>query len=146
MDSEDKRIKDEIEEYKLECGFIKIIPCSNKENKEYEKIAEEGRAFPENVKPYTYYDGTRSGEYYKVHEENLSFDERLEYLAYKKLSLLQTIRNCVIALLIIGIVLVIVSFSILFKVDKILNYVESVEDAVNEFSYDLTRFFNSFRW
>ena len=140
-------IKDEIAEGRSKHGFVKVIPCSHKENEQYEKMVEAGEKLPDGVKPYTYYDGSATGEYFTVHKEEITDSEKMEYLAYKQLSMMATIRNLIIGLLVLGFILLIVSFSILSKTNVIFDYVESVKEAVSDFTYDLNSFFRSIsRW
>ena len=143
MDEETKNIKEEILEGRIKHGFVKVNPCSSAENKEYRKLLKEEGELPENIRPDEYVDGI----FYKISDQELSDAEKMEHLAYKQLSMMATIRNLIIGLLVLGFILLIVSFSILSKTNVIFDYVESVKKAVSDFTYDLNSFFRSIsRW
>ena len=141
MDKETQNIKEKIEEGRFEHGFASAISCTKEENLEYNKMLKEGQKLPYGVYPYTDFDGDMTGEYYTVRNADISENEKMEYLAYKKISILTTIRNCVIALLALVFVLLIVSLVILLKTSSIYNDIEEVKDGVSKFSYDIGRLF-----
>lgn len=101
-------LRDELRSYKFEFDLLKRIPCSKQENKEYQKLLEEGKALPEGVFAYVYYVGqTSATDFYTIGETDLTESEITEYLTYKKLSFLRTIKNCIMfftVLTIIGMV------------------------------------------
>ena len=72
MSEENNKIKKELEDYRVEYGFIKEEWCTYEENQKYEQILKEGGTLPDGVKPSYYEDGERSGMYYTVHEEKLT--------------------------------------------------------------------------
>ncbi|MBR5140313.1 MAG: hypothetical protein IKV16_04580 [Clostridia bacterium] len=145
MSEENGNIKRELEEYRVEYGFIKEEYCTYEENQKYEEILKNGGTLPEGVKPTCYEDGTRSGMYYTVHEEKLTDAERLEYLSYKKLSILKSIRSLVIGILLIAIVSFFIIISMSGKVSSIYDDIEQVSDEVKEF-YNSVRSFFGYRY
>ena len=87
-------LKDAIKPYKFDLDLLQKIPCSDKENKEYRKMLQEDGKLPEGVYPYTNAKGKASlKEFYTVYEPDLTEAELEEYLKYKELSILNTIKN-----------------------------------------------------
>lgn len=105
-------LKEELEGYRFEYDLLQSIPCSSQENKEYQQLLKDGGTLPEGVFPYVYDNGdTSKTEFYTVHETDLTESEIKEYLTYKKLGFLRTIKNCVVfftVLAVIGLILAIV--------------------------------------
>lgn len=102
--AEAKNIREKLLEYKYSFDLLQKIPCSSEENKQYEKLLEDGKALPEGVFAYEY----STSAFYTVYEADLSQEEINEYLTYKKLGFLRTIKNCALfftILTIIGMVL-----------------------------------------
>lgn len=107
MAKEIVNLKKELRSYKFEFNLLQRIPCSKQENKEYQKLLKEGGTLPEGVFAYVYEGQPSTSEFYTVHEEDLTDAEIAEYLTYKQLSLIKTIKNCVMfftVLTIIGMV------------------------------------------
>ena len=108
MPKEKINLRDELQSYKFEFDLLQKIPCSKQENKEYQKLLKEGGVLPEGVFAYVYDSGeTSTTEFYTIYETDLTESEIREYLTYKKLSLIRTIKNCIMfftVLTIIGMV------------------------------------------
>lgn len=65
----------------------------------------EGKTLPKDVFSYTYQTGeTSTTDFYTVYEADLSEAEIAEYLTYKKLSLLITIKNCAVFFTILAVI------------------------------------------
>ena len=97
MSHKSKDLKEELRSYQFEFDVLQKIPCSEKENKEFRKILKNGGQIPEGVYPYLEADGTTSNsDFYTIYESNLSEDEMNQYLVYKKLKFLKTIKNCIV--------------------------------------------------
>lgn len=97
MAKEKINLRNELRYHKFEFGLLQKIPCSKKENREYKKILKDGGTLPDGVYAYRYDDGrTSTEEFYTIYETDLTEQEITEYLTYKKLSLLRTIKNCVL--------------------------------------------------
>ena len=112
MAKEKINLRDELRSYKFEFGLLQKIPCSKQENKEYHKLLEDGGTLPEGVFAYTFDDCTLTGEFYTVYETDLTESEKNEYLTYKKLNLIKTIKDCVLFFTILTIIGLIVYFVI----------------------------------
>ena len=92
-----KDLQNELLSYRFEFDLLQKIPCSKEDNKKYQKAFKESRVLPEGVYAYEDFDGGRSEtEFYTVYKPHLSESEITEYLTYKKLHLIKTIKNCVV--------------------------------------------------
>ncbi len=96
MAKEKINLRDELRAHKFEFDLLQKIPCSKQENKEYEQLLKDGGTLPEGVYAYVY-DGdvTSATEFYTIYETDLTESEIREYLTYKQLSLIRTIKKCV---------------------------------------------------
>ena len=94
----------ELLEYKEQFDLIQKIPCTKEENKAYTQLLKTGKPLPENVRQYDYSTGMDYEEFYTLYIPDLTDSEIAEYLTYKKLSLLNTIKNCVLFFTILTII------------------------------------------
>lgn len=101
-------LRDELRALKFEFDLLQKVPCSKQKNKEYEKLVKGGGSLPEGVYAYVYDSGENSAtEFYTIYETDLTESEIKEYLTYKQLRFIKTMKNCVLfftILTIIGIV------------------------------------------
>ena len=110
MAKEKINLRNELRLYKFDFDLLQKIPCSKKDNKKYEKILKDGGVLPEGVFAYGYETGDASTtEFYTVYEADLTEAEIVEYLIYKKLSMLRTIQNCILVLTVSSIIYMVVS-------------------------------------
>lgn len=110
MAKEKINLRNELRLYKFDFDLLQKIPCSKKDNKKYEKLLKDGGVLPEGVFAYGYETGDASTtEFYTVYEADLTEAEIVEYLIYKKLSMLRTIQNCILALTVSSIIYMVVS-------------------------------------
>lgn len=72
-------------------GLLKKVPCTKEENKVYTALLEAKEPLPPGVFREEY-----DNVFYTVQGVDLSEEERAEYLACKKLSLLQSIKRAVV--------------------------------------------------
>lgn len=102
--------------HKFEFGLLQKIPCSKQENKAYAKLLKNSGSLPEGVYPFEYENGYTSGtEFYTVSESDLSEAEIQEYLKYKQLSLIRTIKNCALFFTILTIIGMMACFYIMMN-------------------------------
>lgn len=110
MAKEKINLRNELRLYKFDFDLLQKIPCSKKDNKKYEKLLKDGGVLPEGVFAYGYETGDASTtEFYTVYEADLTEAEIVEYLTYKKLSILRTIQNCILVLTVSSIIYMVVS-------------------------------------
>ncbi len=108
MAKEKINLRNKLRSHKFEFDLLQKIPCSKQENKEYQFLLENGRKLPEGVYPYDY--GT---EFYTIYEPDLTESEIREYLTYKQLSLIRTIKNCAVFFTVLTIIGMITYFLIM---------------------------------
>lgn len=110
-------LRDELRAHKFEFGLLQEIPCTNRENKEYRKILDDGGALPEGVHGRTFGgDEASATEFYTIYETDLTESEIREYLTYKQLSLIRTIKNCVLFFTVLTIIGLVLYFLIMMEV------------------------------
>ena len=105
-------IRQELRSYKYEFDLLQKIPCAPVENKAYLKLLKAGQPLPDGVFRYEYQSGIESDEFYTVYEPELTADEIAEYLTYKKLHMLRTIKNCVVFFTVLTILSLVLGFFI----------------------------------
>ncbi len=96
MANENTSIRRALRQYRHDYELIKTKPCTEVENAEFEKIIKEGGALPKNVYPFYVGDEPSTNRFYVVIDTDLTEDEKQEYLTYKRLNYLKTIKNCVV--------------------------------------------------
>ena len=114
MPKEKIDLRDELRSYKFEFDLLQKIPCSKQENKKYEQLLKDNGVLPEGV--YAYIgdnDAPSKTEFYTIYETDLTESEIAEYLTYKKLSLIKTIKNCVMFFTVLTIASMIIYFLIM---------------------------------
>lgn len=116
MPKEIINLRDELRSYKFEFDLLQKIPCSKQENKNYENLLKTGGILPDGVFAYVYENGNVSTtEFYTVYETDLTEAEITEYLTYKKLSLIKTIKNCILFFTILTVIGLIAYFLLMMS-------------------------------
>jgi hypothetical protein len=109
-------IRDELLAHKFEFNLLQKIPCTPQENEAYQKLLKDGGTLPEGVFAHVYDTGEISTtEFYTIYEADLSESEIREYLTYKQLSLIKTIKNCALFFTILTIIGMIAYFLIMMN-------------------------------
>ena len=104
-------LRDELRAHKFEFDLLQKIPCTKQENKEYQKLLKDGGTLPEGVYAYVYDSNeTSATEFYTIYETDLTESEIREYLTYKQLSHIKTIKNCVLFFTVLTIISMIAYF------------------------------------
>lgn len=97
MSKEKTRLRDELNDYKLEFGLKEKRLCSTEENKRYQNLIKNGEKLPDGVYTEIDADGEIStNSFYTMVDTDLTDDEIKEYIALKQLKLIKTIKNCVL--------------------------------------------------
>lgn len=116
MAKEKINLRDELRAHKFEFDLLQKIPCTKQENKEYQQLLKNGGTLPEGIFAYVYDTGeTSTSEFYTIYETDLSESEIREYLTYKQLSLIKTIKNCVLFFTVLTIIGMVAYFLILIN-------------------------------
>ncbi len=116
MSKEKINLREELQSYKFDFDLLQRIPCSKQENKEYQKLIKDGGVLPEGVFAYVYDSGEASTtEFYTIYKADLTESEIAEYLTYKKLSLIRTIKNCVVFFTVLTIIAMVAYFLIVMN-------------------------------
>ena len=116
MAKEKINLRDELRAHKFEFDLLQKIPCTKQENKDYQKLLKDGGTLPEGVYAYVYDNGEISiTEFYTIYETDLTESEIREYLTYKQLCLIRTIKNCVMFFTVLTIIGMIVYFLIMMN-------------------------------
>lgn len=114
MTKEKKNLRDELRYHKFEFDLLQKVPCTKQENKAYSQILKQGGTLPEGVFAHIYDNGDISTtEFYTIYEADLSEAEIREYLTYKQLSLIKSIKNYIRFFGILTIIGMVVYFFIL---------------------------------
>ena len=108
-------LRDELRAHKFEFDLLQKIPCTKQENKEYQKLLKDGSTLPEGVYAYVYDGEPSTTEFYTIYETDLTESEIREYLTYKQLSLIRTIKNCVMFFTVLTIIGMIAYFLIMMN-------------------------------
>ncbi|MGM9669118.1 MAG: hypothetical protein ACI3VZ_05120 [Faecousia sp.] len=116
MAKEKINLRNELRSYKLEYDLLEKIPCSEQENTEYENRIKNGGVLPEGVFAYVYdYGETSTTDFYTVKGTDLTESEIAEYLTFKKLSMIRTIKNCVLFFTVLTIIGMVACFFIMLN-------------------------------
>lgn len=116
MATEKIDIRKKLRTYKFEYDLLQKIPCTQQENAAYEEILKNGGTLPETVHAYVYDSGiTSTSEFYTIYEPELTEAEIREYLTYKQLNMLRTIKNCVVFFTVLTIIGMIAYFLIMMN-------------------------------
>lgn len=108
-----KNIQKALWDYRFAYETWNKIPCTKAENEEYREILANDGKLPEGVLAYEY-DGQIT--FCIARESGLTDDELKEYLTYKQISLLETIKNCALAFMILTGIGILVSILVVLGV------------------------------
>lgn len=89
--------KSELRQMQFDMGFMQATHCSQDDQNKYRTMLKNGETLPEGV--FQYKDastGELVNSFYTVYDPQLSDAEKQEYIQYKKLSYLKTIKNCMV--------------------------------------------------
>ncbi|MGN0617973.1 MAG: hypothetical protein ACI4J7_03015 [Ruminiclostridium sp.] len=89
-------MKYELRKLRFKMKFIQDIECTNEENKKYAEILKNGGQLPEGVFQYKNDEGELIDLFYTVYDSGLTNEEKNEYIQYKKLTYIKTIKNCIV--------------------------------------------------
>ena len=90
------KLTKELEQLKYELGILQEVDCSYEENVKYRKLLQENEPLPNGILRRDSDGSVEYASFYKVERTALPKDELAEYLQYKQLKSLITIKNCVV--------------------------------------------------
>ena len=96
MENKKLHLKYELFSCQEEFDLAEIIICSQKENAKYAEMLKNGETLPENVYRCVNEDNMSETSFLKIVKTDLTESEMNEYLNLKKLSMIKTIKNCVV--------------------------------------------------
>lgn len=97
MDRQIVDLKKQLRSYQFKVGVLQYIPCSEKENREYAKLLADNEPLPAGIRPIVYGNAEVSTtQFCTLVEPQLTPEETEEYLTYKKLMYLRSIKNCMV--------------------------------------------------
>ena len=89
-----KDLRTELRTMRFEFDILQRIPCSEEENRAFKRYLEDGQDLPQGVYRYRNSDGKNSEtEFYTVYDPDLTERETNEYLALRKLQILNSIKG-----------------------------------------------------
>ena len=116
------KVKDELKIYKCDFGLAEKIPCSDEQNQTFMQILASGGQLPPNVHRYKNPDtGELYNEFYFFNECDLTESELQEFLTYKKLKLINTIKNCAVFFTVLTIISLVITFIFGTQIAKFFN-------------------------
>lgn len=104
---------------RIEMGFLQDIRCSKAENEQFREQKKAGVSLPDDVGEYKNMNDEPSGVFYRIHDEELSDSERMEYTAYCILNNIRTIKKCCVfftTLIILSIICAIIYWIWVFNI------------------------------
>ena len=105
MRSNKKDLRGELDAYRFEFDVLQKVMCDARESEDYATLLKEGKPLPDGV--YSEEGVGGATVFYTVYDPELSDEEKNEYLTYRRLAYLRTIKNCAIfftVLTIIGLI------------------------------------------
>lgn len=89
-------LKEELRSLYFDALLLQKIDCSREDNKKYNQLLKKNVPLPDGVYEYKTETGEATGSFYKVYQPELSQEEKLEYITFKQLKMISTIKNCVL--------------------------------------------------
>ncbi|MBQ2719691.1 MAG: hypothetical protein IJF73_06450 [Clostridia bacterium] len=96
--------KSDLNRLKFSLGISQKVQCSEEKTEEYRKLISEGQALPDGVFCENANDTPEYACFYTVQDAPLTKEELAEYLQYKQLRSIITIKNCVVYFTVISII------------------------------------------
>ncbi|MBO4868354.1 MAG: hypothetical protein J5585_01445 [Clostridia bacterium] len=107
-------IKNELQQFRFDMNFLQKIDCTKEENNTYQRMLKNGESLPNGV--YQYKDPTTEEyiqSFYTVWDPELTDAEKQEYIKYKELLHIKTIKNCVVFFTVLTIISLVATVVIL---------------------------------
>lgn len=108
-------IKEVLNDLYFDALLLQKIDCSREDNKKYKQMLKNGEALPNGVFEYKGgIDETEGlGTFYTIYKPDLTQEEKLEYILFKQMSMISTIKSCVVFFTAITVISMIITFFML---------------------------------
>lgn len=103
-------LNEKLTEYRYEYDLLQKIPFSKEENKKLMALLKAGQPLPEGVYRYKDEVGDELDEFYTVYAAEMDDKQVMEYLTYKKLDMLRTIKNCTVFFTVLAVISLVCGF------------------------------------
>ena len=104
-------LKEDLRDIYFDVNLLQKIDCSKEDNKKYKQMLKNGETLPNGVFEYKYgLDNEGTGAFYTIHKPELTPEERLEYITFKQLKMLNTIKNCVVFFTTLTVISMVITF------------------------------------
>lgn len=103
-------LKKELRDFYLESLLLQKIDCSNEENKKYSQMKKNNEPLPSGV-----YEYEMENIFYTEYKPDLTQEEKLEYIAFKQLKMINTIKNCTVFFTVLTVVSLLITFFVLMS-------------------------------
>ena len=110
------KLTEELAQLKRELGIMQEVDCSEEENQEYLKLRRDNKPLPNGVLTRHRNGSIDALEFYRLQETSLAKEELFEYIQYKQLRTLITIKKCVVFFTVLTII------SLIFGILTVLNF------------------------
>ena len=90
------KLTNELEQLKYDLDILQEFDCSYEENEQYRKLLQENKPLPSGILCRNPGGSVEYASFYKVERTALSKDELAEYLQYKQLKSIITIKKCMV--------------------------------------------------
>ena len=90
------KLTKELEQLKYKLGILQEVDCTYEEDEKYREMLQENKPLPDGILCRNPEGSAEYASFYKVERTTLSEDELAEYLQYKQLKSIITIKNCVV--------------------------------------------------
>lgn len=104
MAKKKKDFQQELDDLRMKYGALFLVPCTDEENERYGKMLERGEPLPKGL--FKSEESNYPGKYIFMKQDTPCFskEEQWEYVEYKKLRTLETIKNCLIFFTVLAII------------------------------------------
>ena len=89
-------IKRDLNQLRVAMGFARWENCSDEENKAYSEMLKKGEQLPDGIEQRIDGSGFKTDTFYSLKDTGLSDTEKQEYIMYKQLQNIKTIKGCVV--------------------------------------------------
>lgn len=103
-------LKKELRSLYFDANLLQKIDCSSKDNKKYTKLLENNEPLPDEVYEYKMENGEGTGTFYTVYQSELTQEEKFEYITFKQLKMINTIKNCVVFFTALTVISLVITF------------------------------------